>query len=192
MDGFRWHVMKPLRSRHAAGATLGDMLVFLATLSLAAALLYPVWSARSFGSRVAEAVADIEALGAAARSSRDRTGRWPDSTPPGQAPDELAGLAGEDGLFARTGYTLGWTSWNVVDSVETVSTDPPPVDAPPDSVGPVLAPVVRTIGAVTMHTGDENLLAEVLSHQPDGGSFVLDTMLVVVLPERAQPTGTFR
>ena len=37
------------------GATFADALVFLATLSLAAALLYPAWSARGFRERVTTA-----------------------------------------------------------------------------------------------------------------------------------------
>ena len=44
----------------AVNATFADVVVFLATVSLAAALLYPAWNAREFRGRVATAVADIE------------------------------------------------------------------------------------------------------------------------------------
>lgn len=177
--------MSPRRDR---GATAGDMLIFLATLSVAAALLYPAWSVRDFNARVQSAIADVDVLGAAARSARDDDDRWPTPTPPGEAPPELARLGGEDGIFNRTGYTLEWTSWEVVDSVEAPPLDDVPVtrDAPPTSVGPRMLPVVRRFGAVAVHSGEEALLAELTDHYPVGTSFVLDSMWLLVLPERSE------
>jgi len=52
------------------GATVADVSVLLAVLALISALLYPTWSARAFRERVASAIADVDALGAAARTSR--------------------------------------------------------------------------------------------------------------------------
>jgi hypothetical protein len=163
-------------------------LIFLATLSIAAALAYPAWSVRGFRANVENAIVDVEALSTAARSVRDDRNRWPTPAPPGEAPPELSGLNGEDGIFTRLAYTLGWTSWEVVDSVEA----PPPPDqsaaddAPSGPNEPPMAPVVRRIGAVTVHSGDEALLAELLEHYSDRPSFVLDTILLLVLPERAE------
>lgn len=177
------------RSSSTRGAGTGDVLVFLATLGVVVALLYPAWSVRGFRAQVESAVADAETLAAAARSFRDDNGRWPDASAPGEPPPQLSGLAGQDGLYGSAEYTLGWTSWAVVDSVPAPRpTDLPSADdAPQASAPPRMLPVVRRVGAVTVHSGDESLLAELLERYPDGASFVLDTMWLWVLPERAQP-----
>ena len=184
--------MSLVRGRN--GATLSDGLVFLATVSLAAALLYPAWSAREFRGRVTSAVSDVETLGAAARSTLRSGGAWPSRAAPGEAPRELIGLSAEGGIFSRVGYTLGWTSWQVVDSVVAAPDLGPapvdPVDAPPESVGPRLEPIVRTVGAVAVHSGDSALLAELSLRYAGEISFVLDTTWLLLLPERGSaPAG---
>jgi hypothetical protein len=167
------------------GATFSDVLFFLSALSLGAALLYPGWRAREFRGRVSTAIADVEAVSAAARRSLDASGRWPDPAPPGGAPPELVGLTGEGGAFARTAYGIGWTSWNVVDSMEVDQPAPAPGDTPPESVGPVRVPVLNSVGAVTVHSSDLALLAELTESFADEATFVLDTMWLLVLPQRA-------
>lgn len=170
------------------GASSADVLIFLATLSIAAALLYPAWSMRGFRGSVENAIADVEVLSAAARSERDRRNRWPTPAAPGRPPPELTGLGGEDGVFNRAEYTLGWTSWEVVDSVEAppVLDDLIPGDAPLESEEPPMEPVVRRIGAVTVHSGNQALLAELQERYSDRTSFVFDTLWLLVLPERAE------
>ena len=126
------------------GATLADVLLLLATLGLIAALLHPAWSAREFRRRSSTAISDVEVVSAGARRALAASGRWPHSAPSGSAPIELAGLTGEGGPFSRTGYRVGWTSWNVVDSVEVIEPPPAPEDTPPESAGPMRAPVART------------------------------------------------
>jgi hypothetical protein len=170
------------------GATPSDVLIFLATISLAAALLYPAWSAREFRERVAGVVGDVEALRSAARSALDLAGAWPSATEPGTAPPEMIGLSREGGVFDRPDYTLQWTSWNVVDSI-VVAPDAAflPGDAPPDSVGPRLEPIVRSVGGIAVHSGDAALLAELAEHYEEETSFVLDTVWLLVLPERGSP-----
>jgi hypothetical protein len=167
------------------GATLADVLVFLASVSLAAALLYPAWSTRGFRERVATAVADVEAVSGAARRSLEQSGRWPNPAPPGMAPTELAGLSGEGGAFSRTDYRVGWASWNVVDSVEVVQPPPAPEDTPPETMGRVMAPVSRSVGAVSVHSADPALLAELSEHFAGEPTFVLDPMWLLVLAARA-------
>jgi len=56
--------------RGSRGATSGDVVIFLATLSVAAALLYPAWSVRDFKARVESATSDVSAVAAAARAVR--------------------------------------------------------------------------------------------------------------------------
>jgi hypothetical protein len=160
-------------------------LVLFATLCLVAALLYPAWSAREFRARVSTAISDVDVVSAAARRALAASGRWPGSAPPGSAPAELAGLTGDDGPFSRTGYRVGWTSWNVVDSVEVIAPPPAPEDAPLEASGSVLAPVAKSVGGVTVHSGDHALLAELTRHFVDEPTFVLDTMWLLVLTDRA-------
>jgi len=171
--------------RDRAGATPGDVMIFLATLSLAVALLYPAWSGRELRGLVERAVADVEAVASAAHSTRAASGAWPTQVAPGRAPAELLGLSQADGPFGRAEYTLEWTSWSVVDSVE-VPDDIiyAPGDAPPPTAGPVLQPVVRTVGGVAVHTGNPTLLAELAERFAPQTSFVLDTTWVLLLPER--------
>lgn len=167
------------------GASTGDVLILLATLSVAAALLYPAWSVRGFRARVQTAVADTEALRTAARAFREESGRWPGPAEVGEAPPELSDLGREEGMFGRDGYAVRWTTWAVVDSVPA----PPPSvpsqdDAPQPDAGPLMEPVVRSVGAVMIQSAEVELLAELLQHYPDGTSFVLDTTWLLVLPER--------
>ncbi len=172
------------------GASTGDVLIFLATLSIGAALLYPAWSVRDFRQRVESAAADVAALRAAAREARDDTGFWPDSAPAGEAPPQLQALGGVGGIFDREGYTLGWAVWEVVDSIPA---PPPadlldPADAPIDE-GPEMMPVVRGLGAIILRSAERDLLAELLERYSDEGPFVLDSTWVLVLPERADAPG---
>lgn len=172
--------------RDRRGATASDLLVFLATVSLGAALLYPAWSARGFRDLVERAGTDVETLASAARSSLQATGSWPTPAAPGEIPPELAGPSSEDESLARSQYRVTWTSWNVVDSIDVeVDVVFAPGDAPPDSVGPLREPVVRTIGGIVIHSRNAGLLAELALRFGDEPSFVLDSMWVLVLPERA-------
>lgn len=183
--------MSLVRSR--TGATPSDVLIFLATISLAAALLYPAWSAREFRGRVESAAADVEALRSAAVSALERGGSWPSPAEPGSAPPELIGLSQEGSIFDRAHYALQWTSWNVVDSVVVA---PDAVfeagDAPPDSAGPRTEPIVRTVGGIALHSGDAALLGELAARYAEETSFVLDTIWMLILPERGEVTAEAR
>jgi hypothetical protein len=165
------------------------VLIFLATVSLAAALLYPAWSAREFRARVDTAAGHVETLSRAARSTLTETRSWPTPAPPGEPPPELIGLAGDDGVFApRTSYRVAWTAWAVVDSVPAPPPPPSdPADPPAPSDGPALEPRVRTVGAVTVTASDPALLAELADRFGTETSFVLDSLWMLVLPERAGP-----
>jgi len=174
-----------LRSR--TGATPSDVLIFLATISLAAALLYPAWSAREFRGRLESAVADVEALRYAATQSLELGGSWPSPAEPGSAPPALVGLSQAGSVFDRVDYTLEWTSWNVVDSILVA---PDAVfaagDAPPDSAGPRTEPIVRAVGGIAVHSGDAALLAELAARYAEETSFVLDTIWLLMLPKRGE------
>lgn len=170
------------------GATVSDVLVVLSVLSLVAALLRPTLEARSFRRLVGAAVADVDAISAAARMARETTGRWPDSAEPGTKPPGLAGLAPDDSVFSRPDYTLAWSVWDVVDSVPAPpEAGPAPVDAPPDTVGPRMLPKVQRIGGVSVYSADSLLLSALTAHYADATPLVLDTLWLMVLPERSSP-----
>jgi hypothetical protein len=160
----------------------------VASLTLAAALLSPRWSARALRERVAAAVADVDAVAAAARGTRDFQRRWPASAPAGEAPTELSHLGGSESRFSSPGYTLDWTTWQVVDSVEAPpepGSPPAPSDLPRQPATRMV-PVTRTVGAVTVRSREPALLAELLRHYGEVASFVFDETWVLVLPERAE------
>ena len=53
-----------------------------------------------------------------------------------------------------------------------------------------MLPLARAVGAVAVYSGEEALLAELLAHYGSDASFVVDSMWMLVLPERAEiPTG---
>ena len=163
--------------------------MLLAALSLVAALLSPRLSARAFREQVATAIADVDAVGAAAGSSLQIQRRWPSPAPPGEAPPELSAmLADGGGPFTRERYRLGWTTWEVVDSVEAPpEPDPPPAPGdPPRQTGPRMVPISRTMGAVIVRSSEEALLTELLRHYGSEASFLVDTTWVLVLAERAE------
>ncbi len=163
------------------------MLVFLAILSLGAALLYPRVKGRAFEDRLERAIADVDTLSSAARLTRDRNRSWPSSAPPGEIPRDLAGLSPSDSIFARDDYTLRWTTWEVIDSmVAPQLPELEPVD-PTDTVGPIMAPVVKLVGGIDVYSGEEALLAELYEHYGSQISFVRDTVWTLILPERSDP-----
>lgn len=171
------------------GATLADAFVAACLLTLLAVLLYPTWSAREFRERVNAAIADVDAVASAARQSRTVQGRWPTAASAGEPPAELSGLGGPGGPFRRVGYTLSWTVWQVVDSVPAPpDPGPPPApgDAPRASAPPLMLLVTRPVGAVSVQSNDDALLAELLRHFGSGASFVLDSLWLLVLEEGAE------
>ncbi|MDX1646786.1 MAG: hypothetical protein R3304_06565 [Longimicrobiales bacterium] len=181
----------------------GDALIGLGLAVLVVAALLPTYRARAFQSSVAEAVADVDALRAAALRFVAATGEWPPARPPGSVPAGASGSFGGDTTMVRDAYMLQWTLLERVEHVEApgpptsagasmVDDDEEPLqdvrvrsDPPPDSAARgVLLPVVRMEGAVVVHSGDDLLLAELLRHFGDGRSFVRDTTwtLVVLRP----------
>ena len=174
------------RRSDTRGVTTGDFVIGLSLLTLLLALVYPTLRARDFRGSLAETVSEVEAVRAGARRFLQMNGSWPAPEAPGAIPPELAGLFPGDTGLAREKYTLQWGRWEVVDYVEAPpSNELRPVDAPPDSVGPELMPVVREIGGIILHSSDGALLAELLQHYGTDASFVRDTTWTLVLPERA-------
>jgi hypothetical protein len=169
-----------------SGLATGDLLIGLALTGVVLALVLPTLGARSLRASVDDLVADVEKMRLGAEHHLRNNRSWPTPGVPGAIPRELTDVFADDASLARDRYTMQWTRWEVVDSVEALapSTMSPPADAPPDSLGPVMLPLVREVGGIVVHTGDPTLLAELLRRY-GATSFVSDTMWTLVLPERA-------
>lgn len=171
-----------------SGLTTGSVTFGIAVLTLVLALAYPTLRARSFGLRVAEAGADIEALRRGAEGHLRESGTWPSSGPPGAIPIELIGAFPGDVDLGRETYTIQWVRFEVVDHVEVPpepNPEPNPLDLGADSIPPTIVAMPRRIGGIVVHTGDDALLAELLDQYGSEASFVRDTTWTLVLPARA-------
>lgn len=154
----------------------------LSAISLLLALAYPTLNARTFRGLVQDAVAQIETTRVGAVNARTELGVWPASGAPGEIPAELRAAFPADSTLAREGYTLQWSRWEIVEKVEAPrSDDAPPVDAAPASAAPQLVDAVRDVGAITLHSGNDALLAELLGHYGAEHSFVHDTTWTLVV-----------
>lgn len=171
--------------RGREGVGTADVVVALALLVVLLALLYPALRARSARAGFDAAAADIEAARRGAETHFRAAGAWPGGAAPGQMPPALAASFAGDTSLVRIGYALQWTTWDVVDHVAAPAPRDIVTDAPPDSVGPRLVPVVRRVGGVLVHSRDEALLAELLRRYSSEGGFVRDTTWTLVLPMRA-------
>ncbi|MDA1104874.1 MAG: hypothetical protein O2956_14915 [Gemmatimonadetes bacterium] len=158
--------------------TTGDVLIALAFLAFLGALAYPTVRVRAFRSLVEDVSSEVETMRSAAAGVFSRDGRWPDAGAPSAIPSELAGAFSGDSTLARDAYTLQWSRWEVVDYLpppRASTPTPTDADAPPDSVGPRLVAVIRDVGAIVVHSGNDALLAALLARHGPAVSFVRDT-----------------
>jgi type II secretory pathway pseudopilin PulG len=180
------------RGPNRLGVTTGDILIALAVLSLLAALVYPTLRARAFRGLVDSAVAEVEVMRSAAQGVFSRTGSWPAPGAPGEIPPELGSAFPGDSTLTRAEYTLEWKRWEVVGQVRappSAALIPADADAPPDTVGPGFMPVVHEVGAIVVLSGNDDLLAELLSHYGSGVSFARGTTWTLVVDDVHTPPG---
>jgi hypothetical protein len=175
-----------MRLPNARDLTVADLMIALAGATVILALLLPTLRARSFRASVERTVSEVEAVRRAAESHFRTRATWPLAEAAGVTPPALTGILGDD--LVRDGYTLQWTRWSVVDSVETprAPVETVPGDAPPDDAPRAATPLVQLIGAVVVYSGDDRLLGELLARYGRDASFVRDTTWTLVLPERAR------
>lgn len=170
------------------GIAPGDVLLGLSGLALMAALTYPRVE-RALMLRTADAVqADVETVQAAAAAHLAESGAWPASAEPGTVPVELTGRIPPGFSFQGEDYTLEWDRWQTVEDVAPTVVELPPEEyessvppTPTDSV-PDLEIPVETLGAVTVHSSDDRILAALLERFGASRSFVLDRTWTLVLP----------
>ncbi|MEX2465941.1 MAG: hypothetical protein WD995_03475 [Gemmatimonadota bacterium] len=157
------------------GSTLGNVLLLIATLVLVAGLLYPGWRARAFDQRVESVVAGVDMIRTAAEATLDETGAWP---PTSSAEAVAPGLVAPDSSVVY--------EWRRIESA-VVPEPPSGIEATlpemDDEFGldpPVPSPDYFHRGAISVHSGEEALLATLLQRYP--GSFVHDTVWTLLLP----------
>lgn len=167
------------------GITRSDVLIGVAAACLVGALAYPALRGRAFRGLVGGVVMEVEALRSGATRSYTANGGWPASTEPGAMPAGMTGSFEGDTTLVREDYSLQWSVWEVVEETEipsNVSVIPAETDARPDSVGPPTMTAVRQIGSVVVHSGRDDLLAELLIRYGAEISFVRDTTWTLVVP----------
>lgn len=159
---------------------MGNVLIALAALMLLMAVLVPGWRAHVFEQRVEAVTAGVDSLSAEARALLAANGSWPASA---DGPALVQEWAPQDSTVVL--------QWRRIAS--TVVPEPPPnADAglPEADEGFALEPPTPTPeyferGAVSVHTGDDALLASLLERYP--GSFVHDTVWTLLLPRVPAP-----
>lgn len=180
-----------------------DALIGLAVVALVLAAILPTYRARALDRGVESATADVDALRLAAIRSRSATGAWPAAAAPGIVPEGAAAAFPGDSALARDGYTLEWRLWERVEEVPAPprpqtapvldADEQPPAgglvsaDAPPDSAAAEVVEVVRTEGAIVVHSSRQLLLAALLRHFGSDVSFVADTMWTLLVS--GEPSG---
>jgi len=181
--------------------TRSDIAIGAAVLLFVWAALAPTLSARSFRSLSERAATDVEALRAAALGTVASSGAWPAAAEAGTAPPELSGAYPGEASLTFDDYTLQWvglavTAYEEAPPVTFVAPDPDeeddegsgliiaPGDAPPDSVGPEMRPVVRRMGAVLLYTNNDALLADLLTRYGTTVSYVRDSVWTLVVDDR--------
>ncbi|HET9948343.1 MAG TPA: hypothetical protein VFQ22_05455 [Longimicrobiales bacterium] len=168
--------------------TLPDLILVLGAAALVLALLQPTRERRAFDALVERAVADVERVASAARRTLAREGSWPASAAPGAYPPELVAAGVPDSVFSRAEYSLAWRAFDVVDTTLIKRVEALPQLGVPLGVlnppPPRAEPVVATVGAVALRSDRDELLAAVYDRLPEGRRFLLDGLVVLVLPER--------
>jgi hypothetical protein len=154
---------------------MGSLLLALAVAMLVVALLAPAWRARAFDRRVASVVAAVEAVRTEAEAVLSASGRWPPSSVGG---GWVSGAASPD-----SSVTLEWRRL----SSAVVPIVPSAMDATApggdDAVAPeppVIVPEYFERGAISVHSGNDALLARLLERYPR--SLVHDTVWTLVFP----------
>ena len=107
-------------------------------------------------------------------------------------PNELRGFLPPGFSFGGSGYSLKWDRWERV--VQPIPVEAPDIPqsaeptgdvlppAPPDSLA-VLQPTVAGLGAITLATDDDRVLAALLDRFGASRSFIHDRSWTIILPD---------
>jgi len=162
------------------------MLVFISILSLGFALLHPRLRERAFAQQLDDTVSAIERLRAASSAFEEQDRDWPAPSPPGVTPPELVSAFPAQHQLGAEDYTLEWNRWETVDRPQTGLPPEPAArsqdDSPADGVPSAPTTLFRTMGGVTVYSGNSALLAGLLEHYGTRLSFVRDTTWTLMIP----------
>jgi hypothetical protein len=183
--------MRPGRDRR--GLAVGTLALALALCCLILAAAYPRVHRALLDARLATVVSDVEAVVSAARRNVAEGRPWPAGHAPGEVPTEFRVFLPPDFSFTGNGYSLKWERWErVVQPVAIGAPDIPvaeptgdvPPPAPPDSLA-ALQPTVAGLGAISLSSDDDRVLAALLDRFGASRSFIHDRSWILILPDSA-------
>lgn len=138
---------------------------------------------------VDEAAADVETLRVAYGRHFASARAWVTAAGPGAIPAEVANAFPERSSLTRDEYSIQWSVLEMLEEREVDSGSTPTAadaDAASDSVELARASLAIGIGGMTLRSGQDDLLAELLAPCGPQASFVHDskwTLIVGVTPE---------
>jgi Tfp pilus assembly major pilin PilA len=145
-------------------------IIVIEVLAILANIGMPYYQNIALKMKAADIAREMQEVGVAAESSREKTGTWPDDRSTGIAPPELASFLPAGFTFARQDYQLDWEHWTLAES--------PSMDAAQDD-----------FAGITVVTRDPRLAATVAAELREGEvRFTLGnrTTLVVAEPSAAE------
>jgi prepilin-type N-terminal cleavage/methylation domain-containing protein len=97
--------------RNVEGFTLIELFIVMAIFGLLAVFAISGYQRLVRETRVMQAIADLQAVRAAAYIYYGDTATWPRETPPGVVPRELADRLPPSFRFANPRYRIDWDNW---------------------------------------------------------------------------------
>jgi len=145
-------------------------IIVIEILAILANIGMPFYQNMALKMKAADIAREMQQVGTAAESSREKTGTWPDDCSSGTTPPELGSFLPAGFTFAREDYQLDWEHWVLAES--------PSMDAAHDD-----------FAGITVVTHDPRLAAIVAAELREGEvRFTLGnrTTLVVAEPSSAE------
>ena len=93
------------------GFTMMELMIVMTVIGILAAVAIPAYFGLVSNTRAAQAVADLQAVRAAVYLSYGDTGKWPDESQAGVAPDGLAANLPRNFSFTNQWYTIDYDNW---------------------------------------------------------------------------------
>lgn len=88
-----------------------ELVIVMTVIGILAAIAIPAYFGLVSNTRAAQAVADLQAVRAAVYLSYGDTGKWPDESQAGVAPDGLSANLPKNFTFTKEFYTLDYDNW---------------------------------------------------------------------------------
>ncbi len=163
--------------RKWSGPTLSDALLVVASLALVVSLAGPYVRWTRFERRVGRVVLSIDSVRTSALRYRSRNGSWPEGTPTGEIPPELAAELSSGITSPNDGARLIWRRWSVVKP----RSDEPAVATGAADTAVSTVPALDSLASIGIRTTDESLLAALLLHYGPAASFVRDSTWTLII-----------